>query len=67
MKDEKDFIKLRCTVKQCEVYHNKYRLCCFGNDLWIKDDCNINYESYSSLGYTYERPPENDRYALAGS
>ena len=41
---EKEFIKLRCTNKQREVYHYKDRLCSFGtSDLWIMNDCNINY------------------------
>ena len=37
------------------------------NDLVIWDDCNIDYKSYSSLGDAYECPPDNDRFALAGS
>ena len=30
----------------------------FGNgcDLYISDDCNINTDSYSNLGYSYESP-----------
>ena len=43
-------------------------LCSFGgNDLNIKDDCNINYNSNSRLGVAYACPPDNDKYALAGS
>jgi len=43
-------------------------LCSFGyDDLNIRDNCNINYNSYSELGRAYECPPDNDRYALAGS
>jgi hypothetical protein len=68
LNDEKDFIKLRCTNKENEVYHIKDWLCCFGSfDLEIEDDCNINYDSWSELGSTYEKPPDNDKYALAGS
>jgi len=28
-----------------------------GNDLRISDDANTNTESYSNLGFAYERPP----------
>ena len=68
MKDEKDFIKLRCKNKQKEVYHDKDYLCCFGyDDLLIANVCNINYNNGSNLGLCYERPPDKDKYALAGS
>jgi len=30
----------------------------FGDDLNIKDDCNINNQSYSELGYSYELPAD---------
>ena len=51
MKDDKDLIKLRCTDKEEEVYHYKDYLCSFGwNDLFIDNDCNINYKSWSDLG-----------------
>ncbi len=55
-----NFIKLRCTNKKTEVYHDEDMLCCFGSyDLNIKSDCNIHYESYSELGNNYERPSAN--------
>ncbi len=63
-----NFIKLRCTNKEWEVDHREDWSCCFGGtDLWIWNDCNINYDSYSKLGDGYEKPSENDKYALAGS
>ena len=68
LNDEKDFIKLRCKDKQCEVHHDKDRLCQFGYwDLDIWDDCNVNYKSWSELGDAYKLPPDKDEYALAGS
>jgi hypothetical protein len=42
-----------------EVFHNKDFLTCFGEaDLHIQDDCNINENSESDLGYGgyYETP-----------
>ncbi len=63
-----NFIKLRCTNKEYEVYHDKYWLCCFGHDdLNILPDCNINYNCNSILGNDYEKPSEDEEYALAGS
>ena len=42
-------------------------LCSFGgNDLNIKSDCNINFNSWSILGDAYECPPDKEEYALAG-
>ena len=68
MKDEKEFIKLRCTNIHREVYHHKDYLCCFGgSDLNIYSDCNLNYKSYSRFRSDYECPPDNDYFALAGS
>ena len=77
-----NFIKLRCINKEKEVYHWKQVLCCFGYDLNIYSDCNINYNSNSELGDAYKRPSANEeeepsdseeeeqsaneRYALAG-
>ncbi len=47
LRDDMNFITLRCTNKKIEVYHYIERLCCFGPDLFIKDNCNINYHSGS--------------------
>ena len=66
--DDMNFIKLRCTDKEKEVFHDEFWLCCFGrDDLWIWYDCNINYNSNSTLGISYEKPSANERSALAGS
>ncbi len=63
-----NLLKLRCTDKEYEVYHNKYWLFCFGSlDLRVEPDCNINNYSCSSLGNFYESPSANEDYALAGS
>ncbi len=63
-----NLIKLRCTNKEREVYHDENMLCSFGRiDLSIKNDCNINYRKCSTLGYEYELPSENKEFALAGS
>ena len=43
-------------------------ICIFGEgDLWIVNDSNINYKSWSGLGGHYESPSAYDRYSLAGS
>ena len=48
MGEDMDFIKLKCTYKAKEVYHDKDALCSFGfGDLMIWSDCNINYKSNS--------------------
>ncbi len=63
-----NLLKLRCTNKNYEVFHREDRLCCFGwSDFDILPDCNINYDSCSLLGYSYEYSSTNDKYALAGS
>ena len=54
LRDDLNLIKLRCTNKEEEVYHGEYALCSFGmDDLIINDDCNIDYDSWSNLGYSY--------------
>ncbi len=45
LRDDMNLIKLRCTNKEREVYHSEDYLCCFGDDLCIGDDCNMNYDS----------------------
>ena len=52
MRDESNFVKLKCLNKIYEVYHYKDELCLFGYDgkvFYIKDNCNTN-NSFSSLG-----------------
>ncbi len=53
LRDDLQFIKLRCINNVKEVYHYKYWLCCFGNDLDIHNDCNHNSLSNSRLGFNY--------------
>ena len=50
------FHKLKCIRKDKEVYHHSSYLSTFGggHDLNIRDDCNVNTNSYSDLGSTYE-------------
>ena len=63
-----NLIKLRCTNKEKEVCHREEWLCCFGTyDLFIHNDCNMNYDSCSLLGHSYEYPSTNAYYSLAGS
>ncbi len=63
-----NLLKLRCTNKEREVYHYKDMLCSFGyDDLIIQPDCNLNYNSNSWLGRSFELPSANERFALAGS
>ena len=38
-----------------------------GTDLWISDNTNINTESYSYLGNTYELPPGQQNTFFTGS
>eukprot|EP00347_Sterkiella_histriomuscorum_P015706 403356000 len=42
--------------KDKAVIHNKERMCAFGNDIGIRDDCDKNRVSFSNLGNTYEKP-----------
>ncbi len=58
LRDDMNFIKLRCTHKKCEVIHKEFKLCCFGSDLFILSDCNINYNSQSELGHCYKYPSD---------
>ena len=63
-----NFIKVKCTNKEYEVCHFKDSLCCFGcDDLWIENNCNINFDSYSTLGSSYELLSDGDAHALAGT
>jgi len=42
-------------------------LCSFGScDLDVYDDCNNDFKNVSELGWSYETPKPEDRYALAG-
>eukprot|EP00347_Sterkiella_histriomuscorum_P015325 403357450 len=38
------------------VLHHKNRMCVFGIDISIDDDCDKNSKTWSSLGWTYEPP-----------
>ena len=70
MRDDNNFIQIRCTKKESEVWHRGDMLCCFGlSDLGILNGCNIKTNSYSSLSSFYEKPKdiEGGRYCLAGS
>ena len=68
MKDDKDLVKLKCINNKYEVFHNEEWMCCFGNyALILKDDCNINYNSWSLLDNDYECPFGDDKFALAES
>ena len=61
LKDDKELIKLRCKKKNEEIIICDDLLSSFGDwDLWIYDDCNINYYSRSNLGRVYESPSEDD-------
>ena len=67
MGDDMSLLKLRCTNKEDEVFDDKDLLCCFGFDIYIVSDCNINYNSNSLLGSSYEKSSANESFALAGS
>ena len=44
LRDDFNFVKLRCLKKENEVYHGADRLCHFGSGasgFWINNDCNI--------------------------
>ena len=54
LRDDFNFVKLRCFKKENEVCHSASYLCVFGIDasgFYIADDCNINTNSCSNLGY----------------
>ena len=68
LKDDFNFGIFRCTEKKEEVHHDEDLLCCFGRgDFNIVNDCNINYKNKSKLGEAFEKPSENEEFALAGS
>ena len=61
MRDDSNFVKLKCLQKELEVYHHKDRLGSFGyygRVFCIKNNCNTNYDSNSFLGFIkeYELP-----------
>ena len=51
---------MKCLKKENEVNHDTNDMSRFGGgcDLGIYDDCNINTDSYSNLGHSYELPNE---------
>ena len=54
MREDSNFVKLGYLDNSGEVYHHKDWLTCIGNGasgFWLEDDCNINKESESDLGY----------------
>ena len=68
MRDNSNFVKLKCLNKIYEVYHYKDELCLFGYDgkvFYIKDNCNTN-NSFSSLG-SYLNEYELPKGILSGS
>ena len=69
LRDDMNFIQLRCKNNKKEVYHRADWLFSLGDDLIIDNDCNINTQSYSLLGSCYEKPTDNEGggYCLAGS
>ena len=42
--------------KEYETYHGDKMLACFGIDLEIYEDCNINDKSGSNIGWKYQPP-----------
>ena len=36
--------------------HANNLLPCFGNDLWLYEDCDVKKESYSNIGWWYDCP-----------
>ena len=54
LRDDFNFIKLKCLNKKNEVYHNADWLTTIGyfaSGFAIYNDCNINTNSYSSIGW----------------
>ena len=54
LRDDFNFVKLKCLKKYKEVLHDANSLTMIGysaDGFFIKDDCNINTNSYSYLGY----------------
>ena len=53
LRDDFNFVKLKCLDKRKEVYHDAEYLTCIGlhgSGFCIFDECNINTYSYSCLG-----------------
>ena len=60
MRDDSNFVKLRCLKKEREVYHYSNELCNFGNGygFLIENDCKTKEYGLSELGLAgvYELP-----------
>ena len=78
LRDDLNFIKLKCLKTQIEVYHHPKYLSKIGfaeSGFYIKDNCNIKANSSSDLGYNgYFELPDGIKYGsskgysyLAGS
>ena len=50
LRDDFNFVQLKCLDKSKEVYHHKDWLTCFGCEFNIANNCNINTISHSYLG-----------------
>ena len=54
LRDDLNFVKLKCLNKRDEVFHLSGKLTCIGysaSGFYIYDDCNIIADSHSCLGY----------------
>ena len=62
--DEKQtIIKLQHSKDETyETFHYNDMLPCFGNDLYLYEDCNFNSNSQSDVGFNYEAPAGIEKY-----
>ena len=54
LREDSNFVKLKCLNKSHEVYHGSSCLTYIGSGpsgFYIYDDCNINTKSISNLGF----------------
>jgi hypothetical protein len=50
-------------TEQYETFHYNDMLPCFGNDLYLYEDCNTNSNSQSDVGFNYEAPEGIEKYS----
>ena len=49
-------------IEQYETFHYNDMLPCFGNDLYLYENCNCNSNSQSDVGFNYEAPKGVEKY-----
>ena len=64
--EDNSIIKLQHSKDETyETFHYNDMLPCFGNDLYLYEDCNNNCNSQSDVGFNYEAPLGIEKYTEA--